>query len=79
MGTYSRVVWTEGMFLGPHHFQQAERHLLGEMGYRLQLAVPHAWGVGRLEIDTDALTPTAVADHIIHEFRGLAAERSIRA
>jgi shikimate kinase len=30
------------------------------------------------EIDTEALTPTAVADQIIHEFRGLADERSIR-
>jgi shikimate kinase len=30
------------------------------------------------EIDTDALTPSAVADHIIGEFRRLVDERSIR-
>ena len=55
MGNYRRMVWSEGMLLGPHHFQQAERHLLGEMQDRLEASTPHAWGVGVLEIDTEAL------------------------
>ncbi|GJM44550.1 MAG: type VI secretion protein [Gemmatimonadota bacterium] len=55
MGPYRRMVWTEGMLLGPHHFQQAERYLLGEMGHRLDLVLPHSWGVRRLAIDEEAL------------------------
>ncbi len=55
MSAYRRIVWNEGMLLGPHHFQQAERHVLGEMQYRLDAAVPHAWGVRRIGIDEDAL------------------------
>jgi len=52
---FHRIVWNEGMLLGPQHFQQAERHLLGEMGYRLGLARSHAHGVRRIGIDRDAL------------------------
>jgi type VI secretion system protein ImpJ len=43
------------MPLSPHHFQQAERHLLGEMSHRLAVALPYAWGLRRLVIDEDAL------------------------
>lgn len=55
MSGYRRVVWSEGMLLGPHHFQQAERHILGEMGHRLEVAIPHAWGVRKIAVDDDAL------------------------
>lgn len=55
MSGYRRMVWTEGMLLGPHHFQQAERHLLGEIRHRLDLALPYSWGIRRLAIDEDAL------------------------
>ncbi len=55
MSGYRRMVWTEGMLLGPHHFQQAERHLLGEMRHRLDIAVPYAHGVRSLAIDEEAL------------------------
>lgn len=56
MTSYLRVVWSEGMFLGPHHFQQTERHMLAEMTHRLDVAVPHAWGARRIEVDRDALS-----------------------
>ncbi|MFN8179146.1 MAG: type VI secretion system baseplate subunit TssK [bacterium] len=55
MSGYRRMVWTEGMLLGPHHFQQMERHLLGEMNHRLGVALPWAWGVRRLLVDEEAL------------------------
>lgn len=55
MSGYRRMVWTEGMLLGPHHFQQMERHLLGEMEHRLDLALPWSWGVRRLVVDEEAL------------------------
>jgi type VI secretion system protein ImpJ len=43
------------MLLSPHHLQQAERHVLGEIAYRHQISTPHAWGVSRLEFDPDSL------------------------
>lgn len=43
------------MLLSPHHFQQSERHLLGELSYRDSIGTAHAWGVSRLEIDAEAL------------------------
>lgn len=55
MSGYRRVVWNEGMPLSPHHFQQQERHVFGEMAYRLSLALPHAYGLRRLVIDEEAL------------------------
>lgn len=55
MSGYHRIVWNEGMLLGPQHFQQNERHLLAEMGYRLDVARSHAYGVRRLEVDPEAL------------------------
>ena len=55
MSGYRRVVWSEGMLLGPHHMQQAERHLLGEMDSRVQFARPKAWGVRRIEVDPEAV------------------------
>ncbi len=55
MSGYRRVVWNEGMLLGPHHFQQMERRLLGEVEHRLEIAVPGAFGVRKITIDEDAL------------------------
>ncbi|NDJ56382.1 type VI secretion system baseplate subunit TssK [Enterobacteriaceae bacterium 4M9] len=50
-----KVVWTEGMFLRPHHFQQSENyleHLIRSWGMALQ---QYYWGFTRLEIDENAL------------------------
>ncbi len=50
-----RIVWNEGMFLGPHHFQQWDRFAAGEDRFRAETFVPHAWGVVSLEFDVEAL------------------------
>lgn len=55
MSGYRRIVWNEGMPLSPHHFQQQERHVFGEMAYRLSLALPYSSGVRRLVLDEEAL------------------------
>ena len=55
MTGYRRMVWTEGMPLSPHHFQQMERHLLGEGSHRLAVSMPWSFGVRRLVIDEEAL------------------------
>ncbi len=51
----SKVLWTEGLFLQPHHFQQADRYteaLVAGLAHRVS---PYAWGVSELEIDTEVL------------------------
>lgn len=51
----SAVLWTEGMFLQPQHFQQADRHAEAMRAGLARRIVPYAWGVSDLEIDTDVL------------------------
>ena len=55
MSWESKVLWTEGMFLQPHHFQQSDRYheaLITGLASRI---APYAWGVSDLEIDTELL------------------------
>ncbi len=55
MNRFDRIVWNEGMFLTPHHFQQWDRSLQSELGFRRTAMSPFGWGVRRLEIDRDGL------------------------
>jgi type VI secretion system protein ImpJ len=51
----SKVLWTEGLFLQPHHFQQADRYTEALVAGLARRIVPYAWGVSALEIDDEAL------------------------
>lgn len=51
----SKVLWTEGLFLQPHHFQQADRHVESLVAGLARRLAPYAWGVSELEIDADVL------------------------
>ena len=51
----SKVLWTEGLFLQPHNFQQADRHVEALVSGLARRVRPYAWGVSALEIDTDVL------------------------
>ena len=55
MSRNNRVVWQEGMFLGPQHFQQWDRHARGEIQFRQDALLPFAWGVRSVQIDLEAL------------------------
>ena len=55
MGTNNRVIWSEGLFLRPHHFQQAERFLEKWVGAKVGAVQPFAYGFTRLELDQEAL------------------------
>lgn len=50
-----RVIWTEGMFLQPQHFQQHDRHWEHQWRQRLQQAVAYAWGFAALSLDDASL------------------------
>jgi len=51
----SKVLWTEGLFLQPHHFQQADRYTEALVAGLARRLVPYGWGVSSLVIDEEAL------------------------
>lgn len=55
MSLYSKVVWSEGLFLQPQHFQQQDRYLERYVETRCQALAPHSWGFVELEIEHDLL------------------------
>ncbi|MFN0184886.1 MAG: type VI secretion system baseplate subunit TssK [Aquabacterium sp.] len=52
----NKVVWTEGMFLQPQHFQQHDRHLDYQLRERLAALAGHGWGFVALALDDAALS-----------------------
>lgn len=67
----NRTVWSEGMFLGPHHFQQNDRFMLHTMGALQQNASPYPYGLQTLEVDENALSEGQFA---ITQCRGIFAD-----
>jgi len=55
MSQHNRVVWAEGLFLRPQHFQQAERYFERLMSQRLESLAPYAAGFTKLQIDQELL------------------------
>jgi type VI secretion system protein ImpJ len=51
-----RVLWGEGMFLRPQHFQQQALYLDGAVTEAQQSLQRHAWGLRELELDAGVLT-----------------------
>lgn len=56
MSWNSRVVWSEGMFLRPQHFQQHQRYVEGLVEGRCSVLRSAPWGFKELEIDRQLLT-----------------------
>ena len=50
-----QIQWSEGMLLGPHHFQQAARRNEALLDYYFCRAVPYFWGVTELRIDSSRI------------------------
>ncbi|MBP2168783.1 type VI secretion system protein ImpJ [Erwinia toletana] len=57
----AKVVWTEGMFLRPHHFQQSESYLLSQVRDWGTAQRPYMWGFFHLEFDEAMLRHGNVA------------------
>jgi type VI secretion system protein ImpJ len=53
MSWYSKVFWSEGLFLRPHHLQQQDRYVEHLVGVLTRQASPYPWGFSTLEIDRD--------------------------
>jgi type VI secretion system protein ImpJ len=50
-----KVLWGEGLFLRPQHFQQQDAYHEWRLAQVARLMHPYAWGVRHLKVDTDAL------------------------
>ena len=51
----SKVLWGEGLFLRPQHFQRQDAYHEWRLAEISRAVHPYAWGVRRVRIDTDAL------------------------
>lgn len=51
----SKIVWSEGMFLRPQHFQQHDRYIQSLLENRCSLLRPYAWGITELVLDQQLL------------------------
>ena len=71
MKLLSRVVWSEGMYLGPHHFQVQSRYFEDSIQFAASLLWFAANGLAGVELDAEALRNGAVS--LLHA-RGLFAD-----
>jgi type VI secretion system protein ImpJ len=55
MSQYDKIIWSEGMFLQPQHFQQHDRYLENLLTQQRNILAPHQWGLTELKIDSDLL------------------------
>lgn len=61
MSRHHRVIWTQGLFLQPHHFQQEARHVAYFVDARLAATGPYAWGFHELVLDEARLATGRLA------------------
>jgi type VI secretion system protein ImpJ len=55
MARYHKIVWSQGLALGPHHFQQWDRYQEGNLNLRVKSVIPLCWGLLDLEINQEGL------------------------
>lgn len=55
MKSLSRVVWSEGMHLGPHHFQAQSHYFEDSIQFAISALWQNAWGLVGCEMDGPAL------------------------
>jgi type VI secretion system protein ImpJ len=68
MSDERKVIWSEGMFLRPQHFQQQERYLESLVQQRIAYADELYWGFHALECDEDSLQLGSV---VLNSARGV--------
>ncbi|MFZ0706710.1 MAG: type VI secretion system baseplate subunit TssK [Candidatus Korobacteraceae bacterium] len=61
MKLLSKIVWSEGMYLAPHHFQAQNRYFEDSVHFATANLWRHAFGFAELQIDADALKIGTVA------------------
>jgi type VI secretion system protein ImpJ len=71
MKTLTKPVWSEGMYLGPHHFQAQNRYFEDALDFVVNSLWRDAYGFAGLEFDQDALRNGTLA---LTHARGLFAD-----
>jgi len=61
MSWYSKVAWSQGMFVQPQHFQQQTRYVEDLIRHRCQGLTPYDWGVHHLKFDSELLAQGKIA------------------
>lgn len=51
----NKIIWSEGMFLRPQHFQQNDRYTDWLVRSRVAGLTPHSWGIAQLTINRELL------------------------
>ncbi len=67
----TRLVWSEGMYLGPHHFQAQGRYFEDSVRFAAEHLWSDAYGFVGLQIDADSLRNGTVA---VNNARGIFAD-----
>jgi type VI secretion system protein ImpJ len=67
----SKVIWSEGMFLQPHHFQQHDRYIEHLVEGRTAFLRPYSWGLIELRLDEPLL---ALGKFALSSCRGVLAD-----
>jgi type VI secretion system protein ImpJ len=68
MKLLSKIVWSEGMYLAPHHFQAQSRYFQDSIHFATASLWNESYGVVAIQLDTDALRSGTLA--LLHA-RGL--------
>ena len=55
MSVHNRVIWSEGLFLQPQHFQQQDRYFEQYIETRCEPLTSYAWGFTEIEFERDFL------------------------
>jgi type VI secretion system protein ImpJ len=55
MSVHNKIVWSEGLFLRPQHFQQQDRFFERYVETRCAALRSHSWGFTELELERDLL------------------------
>src|SRR5690606_28708343 len=61
MSWNNKVIWSEGLFLQPHHFQQHDRYVEAYIEGRCRPLHGHGWGFSELKLDKAQLAIGKVA------------------
>lgn len=51
----NKIIWSEGMFLRPQHFQQNDRYVDWLVRSRVRGLAPHSWGLSELKLNRELL------------------------
>ena len=60
MNSASKVLWGEGLFLRPQHFQRQDTYHEARLHQTANAIHPYAWGVRNMQIDKEALVSSSL-------------------